>query len=228
MAAKIPTLGHEDEAALCVPAWADCGHPGVFTFVGRNRLSRTASADCNFISRIDNLRDNSKPVSCFEEHSFNIWQFDVDRRVVKRPVVYWTSDSGFEDRSSGCGLIWHQIGWDTTGLHIRKLRDGAVDRKKCDVRRTAPSPDFPPVAVPKCVAKMHELDIFCLDQERDLRITQAINRRQRSHGEWPNRNRFIESRPHDGKPIARDFGALTGSQKTFASGRSFRRRASGS
>ena len=53
----------------------------------------------------------------------------------------------------------HQIGWDTTGFHIRKLRDGAVDRKKGDVRRTAPSPDLPPIAMPKGVAKMHELDI---------------------------------------------------------------------
>ena len=149
------------------------------------RLSRTVSTDCNFISRRDDLRDNSKPVRCFEERSFNIWQFDVDRRVVKRPVVHWTSDSGFENRSSGCGLIWHQIGWDTTGFHIRKLSDRAVDRKKCDVWRTAPSPDLPPMAMPKCVAKMHELDIFCLDEERDLGVTQAINRRQRSHGEWP-------------------------------------------
>jgi hypothetical protein len=35
--------------------------------------------------------------------------------------------------SSGCSLGWSQIGWDTAGCHVRKLCDGAVDRKKCEV-----------------------------------------------------------------------------------------------
>src|SRR5580658_2312305 len=165
---------------------------------------RTFSANRNFLSRLDNLDEYSKPAGCFEERSFSIWKLDVDRRAVQRPVVHWTSDLCFEDRSSGCSLSWSQIGWDTAGCHVRKLCNGAVDRKKCKVRRTAPSPDLPPVAVPECVPEVHDLDIFCLDKERDLRVTQAINGRQSSHGEWPGRDRFIQSSPHDDEPIARD------------------------
>ena len=60
-----------------------------YTLTEANGL--TISPDCNLVSRLDNLRDDSEPVSRFEEHSFNIGQLDVDRRVVKRPVVHWTS-----------------------------------------------------------------------------------------------------------------------------------------
>jgi hypothetical protein len=70
-------------------------------------LEGTISVDCNFLSRLDNLDENSESVGRFEERSFNICQFNIDRRVVKRRVVHRTSDSGFEDRRSGCGLSFY-------------------------------------------------------------------------------------------------------------------------
>ena len=52
--------------------------------------------------------------------------------------------------------------------------------------------------MPKRVAKMHDLDIFWLDKELDLRVAQAINCLQRSHGEWPDCDiGSTETSPHD-------------------------------
>src|ERR1700677_2811159 len=48
------------------------------------RLSTTVLANCNFTFRLDNLRDDSKPTSCFQERSFNIWELDVS--VVRIPM----------------------------------------------------------------------------------------------------------------------------------------------
>src|SRR5260370_34593536 len=93
----------------------------------RIRVGRAISADCNFLSRIDNLGKNSKPLGGFEERSFNIWQFSVDRRIVKRTVVHRTSEFGLEDRSSGCGVIWHQVGLEGRGGHGRETQRSARD-----------------------------------------------------------------------------------------------------
>jgi hypothetical protein len=71
-------------------------------------LEGTISADCNFLSRLDNPGENSESVGYFEERSFNILQSNVDRRVVKRCVVHRTSDSGFEDLEPECALEFGQ------------------------------------------------------------------------------------------------------------------------
>src|SRR5258708_33651875 len=93
---------------------------------------RTFSADRNFLSRLDNLDEYSKPAGCFEERSFSIWKLDVDRRAVKRAVMPWTNDPRFEDRSSRCSLGWPQGGWENAGWHVRELSKGAGDREKID------------------------------------------------------------------------------------------------
>ena len=190
---------------------------------------RTFSANRNFLSRLDNLDEYSKPVSCFEERSFSIWKLDVDRRVVKRAVVHWTSDPCFEDRSGGCSLGWHQIGWDTAGCHVRKLCDGAVaNRKKCEVRRTAPEPGSSTSCRAKVFPKCMTLISSASTRNEICGSPKPSTAGKAVTVNGPAEMGSYRVAPATVNPSRAIFDALAGSQMTFASGRSFRRRASGS
>ena len=73
---------------------------------------------------------------------------------MKRPVVHRTSDWASKSQQR-MRLELASDRPNITGFHVRKLRDRAVDRKKRDVRRTAPSPklhQWPCQSVsPKCM-----------------------------------------------------------------------------
>src|SRR5580658_5159384 len=173
---------------------------------------RTFSANRNFLSRLDNLDEYSEPAGCFEERSFSIWKLD--------PC--------FEDRSSGCSLNWHQIGRDSAGCHVRKLCDGAVDRKKCEVRRTAPSPDLPPIAVPKWSPKCMTLIPSASTRNEICGSPKPSTAGKAVTVNGPAEIDSYRVAPTTVNPSRAIFDALAGSQITFASGRSFRRRVSGS